>query len=92
MITKEELIKVNNINKELYIIDEILKVNNDNLLATLTIDISLKDINRFIFVSKELNEVICNVIKQSITESRTELLLEYNKIISPSEPNSLPQS
>ena len=56
------------------------------------IDISLKDINRFIFVSKELNEVICNAIKQSITESRTELLLEYNKIISPSEPNSLPQS
>ena len=92
MITEEELIKVNNINKELYVIDKILKVHNDNLLATLTIDTSLKDINRFIFVSKELNEVICNAIKQSITESRTELLLEYNKIISPSEPNSLPQS
>lgn len=92
MITKEELDRVNKINKELYTIDKILKLDSNYVLSTITTDTILSDIKDFIIISNELNEIICKAIKEAISKTKEELFREYNLIISPSEPNSLSQS
>lgn len=88
MITEEELNRVNKIHKELYTIDEILKVPNDDLIDTISIDSELSTFEHIIIVSKELNEIICNSIKEACTKTKQDLLTEYNKIILPNVENS----
>lgn len=79
MITKEELNRVNEINKEIHDAESLANssITNYNFHNKFSIELKCR-----------LNDTAKTVCREYIKE----LMSEYNNIISPSEPNSLSQS
>lgn len=89
MITEEELNRINNINKELHDIDNILKVE---ISRVSNVNIGIRggyethDIPKSIIIS--FNEMFKNLLELH----KSNLLKEYNKIIYPNETQNNKQS
>lgn len=81
MITVEELARVNIINENLHRLERLNNIFKGN------VDFSIDHIEK-VFTSDNFRILI----SEYIPIIQADLMSEYNKIISPSEPNSLSQS
>lgn len=89
MITEEELVRVNEINKEIHEIDSLIGFK---IKRVSSIDSRLYQGYSNIELSDNISKLFTDTMKDKLLEYKDKLMLEYNMIICPSEPNSLSQS